>query len=120
MIALTQPSCHNRLKSLNSFSVSLLDPPFNSQASYNVLYREHTGQQSRAQIEAFVDTWHWNDTAEQSFDDVIRTSTDAAELMRAVRSVLRESDLMAYLTMISATEKGFRPTLRSSCGRAPG
>lgn len=25
MIALTQPSCHNRLKSINSFSVSLLD-----------------------------------------------------------------------------------------------
>lgn len=78
-----------------------LDPPFNSQASYNVLYREPTGQQSKAQVEAFVDTWHWNDSAEQAFDDVIRTSTDAAELMRAIRAVLRESDLMAYLTMMA-------------------
>jgi DNA modification methylase len=78
-----------------------LDPPFNSEATYNILYREPTGEQSKAQVEAFVDTWHWNDSAEQAFDEVIRSSTDAAELMRAVRAVLRESDLMAYLTMMA-------------------
>jgi site-specific DNA-methyltransferase (adenine-specific) len=80
-----------------SVDLIYLDPPFNSQANYNVLYRELTGEQSQAQIEAFVDTWHWNETAEQSFDEVIRSSTDAAELMRAIRAVLHESDLMAYL-----------------------
>jgi site-specific DNA-methyltransferase (adenine-specific) len=84
-----------------SIDLIYLDPPFNSQANYNVLYREPTGQQSRAQVEAFVDTWHWNDTAEQSFDEVIRSGTDAAELMRAIRAVLHESDLMAYLTMMA-------------------
>jgi site-specific DNA-methyltransferase (adenine-specific) len=78
-----------------------LDPPFNSQASYNVLYREPTGLQSNAQIEAFLDTWHWNDSAERGFDEVMQSSTDAAELMRAIRAVLRESDLMAYLTMMA-------------------
>jgi hypothetical protein len=84
-----------------SIDLIYLDPPFNSQANYNVLYREPTGQQSQAQVEAFVDTWHWNDSAEQAFDNVIRSSTDAAELMRAVRAVLHESDLMAYLTMMA-------------------
>jgi DNA modification methylase len=78
-----------------------LDPPFNSQANYNVLYREPSGQQSKAQVEAFVDTWHWNDSAEQAFDEVIRSGTDAAELMRAIRAVLHENDLMAYLTMMA-------------------
>ena len=32
-----------------------LDPPFNSQANYNVLFRAPTGEQSQAQIEAFED-----------------------------------------------------------------
>jgi site-specific DNA-methyltransferase (adenine-specific) len=78
-----------------------LDPPFNSQASYNVLYPEPSGQQSEAQVKAFVDTWHWNDSAEQAFDDVMRSSTDAAEMLRAFRAVLGESDMMAYLAMMA-------------------
>jgi len=41
------------------------------------------------------------DSAEQAFDEVIRSGTDAAEMLRAVRAVLRESDLMAYLTMMA-------------------
>jgi adenine specific DNA methylase Mod len=50
-----------------SVDLIYLDPPFNSQANYNVLHREPTGQQSKAQVEAFVDTWYWNNSAEQSF-----------------------------------------------------
>jgi site-specific DNA-methyltransferase (adenine-specific) len=85
----------------DSADLIYLDPPFNSQANYNVLYPEPSGRRSEAQIKAFVDTWHWNDSAEQAFDDVMRSSTDAAELMRAIRLVLRENDLMAYLTMMA-------------------
>ena len=70
-----------------------LDPPFNSQANYNVL------EQSQAQIEAFEDTWHWNDSAEIAFDEVMGSgNSDVAELPRALRSVLKENDMMAYLT----------------------
>lgn len=43
-----------------SVDLIYLDPPFNSQATYNVLFRSPTGEQSKAQIEAFEDTWHWN------------------------------------------------------------
>ena len=39
-----------------SIDLIYLDPPFNSQANYNVLFRAPTGEQSRAQIEAFEDT----------------------------------------------------------------
>jgi site-specific DNA-methyltransferase (adenine-specific) len=46
-----------------SVDLVYLDPPFNSQANYNVLFRAPTGEQSQAQIEAFEDTWHWNATA---------------------------------------------------------
>ena len=41
-----------------SIDLIYLDPPFNSQANYNVLFRSPTGKQSPAQIEAFEDTGH--------------------------------------------------------------
>jgi adenine specific DNA methylase Mod len=79
-----------------------LDPPFNSQATYNVLFRAPTGEQSKAQIEAFEDSWHWNDSAQLAFDEVIHSgNTDAAEMLRAMRSFLKENDMMAYLTMMA-------------------
>jgi len=86
-----------------SVDLIYLDPPFNSQASYNVLFRNPTGEQSQAQIEAFEDTWHWNDAAEFAFDDVMRSgNTHAAEMLRAMRSFLKENDMMAYLAMMAA------------------
>lgn len=47
-------------ESIKDESVDLiyLDPPFNSNATYNVLFRSPKGQASHAQIEAFDDTWH--------------------------------------------------------------
>ncbi len=58
-------------ESIATESVDLiyLDPPFNSNASYNVLFKAPSGEQSEAQIEAFEDTWHWNIHAEQAFDE---------------------------------------------------
>ena len=60
-------------ESIGTESVDLvyLDPPFNSNASYNVLFKAPSGEQSQAQIEAFEDTWHWNDSAEKAFDDAV-------------------------------------------------
>jgi adenine specific DNA methylase Mod len=44
-----------------------LDPPFNSKANYNVLFRSTKGHESHAQITAFEDTWHWGEQAEAEF-----------------------------------------------------
>ena len=49
-----------------------LDPPFNSNAGYNVLFKSPKGQSSAAQIKAFDDTWHWTDQAEREFAQVVR------------------------------------------------
>jgi adenine specific DNA methylase Mod len=46
----------------DSADLIYLDPPFNSQATYNILFKAPTGEQSEAQIEAFEDTWHWGAT----------------------------------------------------------
>ncbi|MGO9743857.1 MAG: site-specific DNA-methyltransferase, partial [Roseiarcus sp.] len=85
-----------------SVDLVYLDPPFNSNASYNVLFKAPDGHRSQAQIEAFDDTWHWTDSAEQAFDEVMASgNSDAAEMLRAMRSFLRENDMMAYLTMMA-------------------
>src|SRR6266567_1531624 len=85
-----------------SIDLIYLDPPFNSQATYNVLFHAPTGERSQAQIEAFEDTWHWNDSAERAFDEVVQSgNTDAAELLRAMRGFLKENDMMAYLVMMA-------------------
>ncbi len=85
-----------------SVDLVYLDPPFNSNATYNVLFKAPSGAASQAQIEAFDDTWHWNASAERAFDEVISSgNTDAAEMLRAMRSFLKENDMMAYLAMMA-------------------
>ncbi len=84
-----------------SVDLIYLDPPFNSSATYNVLFKSPTGEASQAQIEAFEDTWHWNVHAETAFDEVMHSgNSDAADLLRAMRSFLGENDMMAYLAMM--------------------
>jgi site-specific DNA-methyltransferase (adenine-specific) len=79
-----------------------LDPPFNSQATYNVLFKSTAGERSHAQIEAFLDAWHWGEEAELAFDGVMSAgNSDAAEMLRAMRAFLKENDMVAYLSMMA-------------------
>jgi site-specific DNA-methyltransferase (adenine-specific) len=85
-----------------SVDLIYLDPPFNSQANYNVLFKSTSGEQSHAQIEAFEDTWHWGEQAESAFDEVMRSqNAEAAEMLRSMRAFLKENDMMAYLCMMA-------------------
>lgn len=85
-----------------SIDLVYLDPPFNSNANYNILFKSPAGVGADSQIEAFEDTWHWNDKAEAAFHDVMTSgNTDVAELLRAMRGFLKENDMMAYLAMMA-------------------
>lgn len=87
-------------KSIRDETIDLiyLDPPFNSKREYNIFFRSPAGA-STAQIEAFDDTWSWSDVAEFHFAEILKQSNaQVAEQIRAFRSFLHESDLMAYLT----------------------
>jgi site-specific DNA-methyltransferase (adenine-specific) len=86
-----------------SVDLVYLDPPFNSNAGYNVLFKAPAGQKSEAQIEAFLDTWHWTVAAARAYEDVMTSKhTDAAKMLNAMRSFLGENDMMAYLAMMAA------------------
>ena len=98
-----------------SVDLIYLDPPFNSQATYNVLFRSKSGEQSRAQIEAFDDTWHWGDEAELAFDGVMKgRNTNAAEMLRSIRAFLKENDMMAYLSMMAVRLLELHRVLKST------
>lgn len=79
-----------------------LDPPFNSKADYNILFKEPSGKPSEAQITAFEDTWHWGEETERTFQEIVDTApADVVEMMNSFRnSVGEKNDVMAYLTMM--------------------
>ena len=60
-----------------SVDLVYLDPPFNSNASYNILFRERSGEESPAQIKAFTDTWEWTQESERVYEREIITNPDA-------------------------------------------
>ncbi|MHB8172916.1 MAG: DNA methyltransferase [Nitrospirota bacterium] len=84
-----------------SVDLIYLDPPFNSKADYNILFKEPTGEFSKAQITAFGDTWHWNEETERAFQEIIRIApSNVIEMMNSFKQFLHPNDMMAYLTMM--------------------
>lgn len=87
-----------------SVDLIYLDPPFNSQASYNVLFKEPTGEPSKAQITAFEDTWHWSIESERTLYDIMQSSNvpvAVKELMNVLPNFLgNRTDMRAYLVMM--------------------
>ena len=85
-----------------SVDLIYLDPPFNSNANYNVLFRETGGQQSAAQITAFEDTWHWSLDSEAAYQEIVTAASGKLpDFLQGMRSFLGENDMMAYLTMMA-------------------
>ena len=83
-----------------SVDLVYLDPPFNSNANYNVLFAEH-GEKSAAQIEAFEDTWEWNTEAAAAYQETVEMGGEVANAMHAFRTLLGTSDMLAYLSMMA-------------------
>jgi len=84
-----------------SVDLIYLDPPFNSQQAYNVIFAEDNGTGSTSQIQAFDDTWHWTTEAMDAYEQVLEHGGEPAEAMRAFRGMLGDTDMMAYLAMMA-------------------
>src|SRR6185312_2295055 len=85
----------------SSVDLVYLDPPFNSRQDYNVLFAEKDGHRSSAQITAFKDTWEWNIEAERTYQEVVEGGGRVADAIRAFRTLLGGSDMLAYLAMMA-------------------
>ena len=98
----------------NSVDLIYLDPPFNSRQDYNVLFAEKDGTRSASQITAFKDTWEWNEEAARSYEEVIEQGGRVADAMRAFRTLLGGSDMLAYLAMMAPRLVELRRVLKET------
>ena len=84
-----------------SVDLVYLDPPFNSNADYNVLFAEQNGTQAAAQIRAFEDTWKWDNVAAKAYQEVVEAGGKVSQTMQAFRMALGENNMLAYLAMMA-------------------
>jgi site-specific DNA-methyltransferase (adenine-specific) len=91
-----------------------LDPPFNSNANYNVLFKEKDGEKSVAQIQAFGDTWHWDQAAASAYQEIVEAGGKVSEALQAFRMLVGQSDMLAYLTMMTIRLVELHRVLKSS------
>ena len=91
----------NRHVKDESVDLVYLDPPFNSNADYNVLFDEQDGTRSAAQIKAFGDTWRWDQEAAAAYAAVVEAGGKPSQVMQAFRTFLGENNLLAYLAMMA-------------------
>ena len=78
-----------------------LDPPFNSKANYNVLYRTPKDKEPESQILAFEDTWHWGQQSEVYYSELLAAETEVASVVRGLVEALHKNDITAYLVMMA-------------------
>jgi DNA modification methylase len=85
-----------------SINLIYLDPPFNSQRTYNVLFKDEGGLDSEAQIAAFEDTWHWTRATEEAYHELVTQAADrVSKMIGALRDFIGTNQMMAYLVMMA-------------------
>jgi DNA modification methylase len=90
-----------------------LDPPFNSQANYNLVFKSPSGHEVRAQRDAFEDFWQWDRSAQLALQRILATGLPIGRLLESLRqSVGDNSDVMAYLVMMSVRLLELRRVLK--------
>jgi site-specific DNA-methyltransferase (adenine-specific) len=89
----------------DTIDLCYIDPPFNSKRNYNQIYT-NMGEQDRAQAQAFIDTWIWDDIANEGLQEILankdgRFTSQNVELIKGLLGVLHEGSLLAYLVSMS-------------------
>ncbi len=99
----------------NFVDLIYLDPPFNSNRDYNVLFKAESGADSEAQITAFEDTWHWSEASLSTYFDLVGDAPAmVATAIKALMDLIGHNQMMAYLVMMAARlvelERVLKPT----------
>lgn len=107
-------------KYIGSATIDLcyIDPPFNSKRTYNQIYN-NIGTEDRAQSQAFVDTWIWDDHAIEGYQEILdnrdgRFTKQTIELIKGLNNVIGKGSLLAYLVSmtlrITEIQRVLKPT----------
>lgn len=97
-----------------SVDLVYLDPPFNSNATYNVLFAEQNGARAASQIKAFEDAWRWDEEAARTYFEVVEAGGRVSEALQAFRRLVGDSNMLAYLAMMAPRLVELRRVLKST------
>ncbi len=84
-----------------SIDLVYLDPPFNSDRDYNVLFRTKDDKDSPTQIKAFDDTWTWGEESAMYYHRLLGSGDHLSEVIRGLKEAIGTNDMMAYLVMMA-------------------
>lgn len=101
-----------------SVDLCYIDPPFNSKRNYNQIYN-NLGTEDRAQAQAFVDTWLWDDQANLGFSEILanndgRYTAQTVDLIKGLAVVLKKGSLLAYLVSMTLRVNAIHGVLKST------
>ncbi|MDR1742155.1 MAG: restriction endonuclease [Synergistaceae bacterium] len=99
-----------------SIDLCYIDPPFNSSRNYNQIYN-NVGQEDFAQAQAFMDTWTWNDAANDGLVEIKETGStiytpQTVRLIRGLESVLGKGSMLAYIVSLTRRVTEIRRALK--------
>lgn len=99
-----------------SVDLIYLDPPFNSQRAYNVIFHDQTGKEPASQIQAFEDTWTWTGDTQDAFDEIMAGNypLELKDMMKAFKEFMKTTNLMAYITMMAIRLVELRRVLKET------
>jgi len=104
-----------------SVDLVYLDPPFNSNRAYNVIFKDESGNNTDAQLLAFEDTWHWGPDAEAQYAYLTNTASNqgrvpstVSTIVAALRSGIGENQMMAYLVEMAVRLVELHRVLKST------
>ena len=89
----------------DSIDLCYIDPPFKSDRTYNQIYN-NIGKEDRAQAQAFVDTWKWDELAIEGFDEINENyngvfTHQSIELINALSKILTKGPMLSYLVSMT-------------------
>ncbi|MEI6309963.1 MAG: hypothetical protein WCP58_10025, partial [bacterium] len=91
-----------------------LDTPFNSNAKYNALFAEKGGSKAASQIQAFTDTWTWNQESESVFTEILMAGGRVVDCLQTFRTFLGECKRLAPAYLIMMAPRLVNYAVRSS------
>ena len=88
-----------------SVDLCYIDPPFNSKRNYNQIYN-NIGAEDKAQAQAFIDTWEWDDHAIHGINEILINyhglfTQQCIALITGLSNVLGKGSLLAYLVSMT-------------------
>lgn len=95
-----------------------IDPPFNSKRNYNQIYN-NIGEEDRAQAQAFIDTWVWDERANEGLNEILgnengRFTPQTVDLLKGLQPVLKKGSLLAYLVSMTLRITEIHRVLKST------